>query len=386
MPPKPVIALTHVSKSFRMQRLRATSLKAAVIGMLTRVPEPRYEALCDVGFEVREGETVGIIGSNGSGKSTVLKLITGIIRPTSGRVEVSGRISPLIELGAGFHPDFTGRENIYLNGAILGVSRKVIDAAFEEIIDFSGIREFIDQPVKTYSSGMHARLGFAIAVHVNSDILVVDEVLAVGDEAFQQKCLARVQALRQAGKTILLVAHDQKAVAAVCDRVIWLEKGVIRMEGPTDEVLAAYKRERAPEGPAHAVRLETLALLDGQGRPLTAVSAGEPLTAHFTWRAERDDTVSWVLSLRRVHDGCLVAGADGPTCALAAGETGRGTFTTTLGPLAAGEYEVSIAPRGDAARRPAGPIARVSVASPWAGPAVSRLDGDWALQGAAVRS
>jgi ABC-type polysaccharide/polyol phosphate transport system ATPase subunit len=226
---------------------RATTLKAAVLGVFQRAPKDRFQALRDVSFEVHQGETVGIIGTNGSGKSTVLKLITGIIKPTAGQVTVRGRMSPLIELGAGFHPEFTGRENVFLNGAILGVPKKRLQAAFDDIVAFSEIGAFIDQPVKTYSSGMYTRLAFSIAIHVDPDILVVDEVLAVGDEAFQRKCLQRVHAFREAGKTILLVAHSQQQIAEVCDRVIWLDKGAVRMDGPPAEVLAAYaNRNQAP--------------------------------------------------------------------------------------------------------------------------------------------
>lgn len=199
------------------------------------------------------GETVGVIGTNGSGKSTILKLITGVIRPTSGTVTVNGRISPLLELGAGFHPDFSGRENVFLNGLLLGMKRREIESAFDRIVEFSEIGPFIDQPAKTYSSGMYTRLAFSVAVHADPDILIIDEVLAVGDHEFQAKCLERVAQLREEGKTILFVSHDHKSVRSIADRVIWIDKGVKRLDGPPDEVIAAYL-EHLPAGKTEAVR------------------------------------------------------------------------------------------------------------------------------------
>lgn len=242
---RPVIEVDRVFKSYRMQGLKPRTLKEAALGLFRPSTAQVYEALKDVSFSVHAGETVGIIGSNGSGKSTMLKLITGIIRPTSGRVTIDGRISPLLELGAGFHPDFTGRENVFLNGSILGLKRQEVEAMFDDIVTFSEIGDFINQPVKTYSSGMYMRLAFSIAVHVEPDILLVDEVLAVGDMAFQRKCLGRILQFRDAGKTILFVSHDHHAMAKISDRVIWLDRGVKRMDGNADDVLGAYQANQA---------------------------------------------------------------------------------------------------------------------------------------------
>lgn len=376
---QPVISISNVSKSFRMKGARHGTLKAALLSLFRGKPTPPYMALQGVSFDVYEGETVGIIGANGSGKSTVLKLITGIIRPNGGTVRVRGRISPLIELSAGFHPEFSGRENIFLNGAMLGVPRKVLEACYDDIVAFSEIGAFIDQPVKTYSSGMHSRLGFAIAIHVNPDILVVDEVLAVGDEPFQKKCLERVKQLREAGKTILLVAHNQTTIAAICDRVIWLDQGVKRLDGPTLEVLAAYASDAGATAAA-AVRVSSIAVLDEAGRPIEALAGGERLTVRFAWRAVAEASLRWSFTLLRAKDGAPVLSADGPTATVAPGESGEGAFAVQLPRLAAGAYDMIVrAGHGDAAADFSGPRVRLMVDDAWSGPGVCRVEGDWTL-------
>jgi len=218
------IKVDHVSKLFRKQNQRTfKELIPALFGG-QKVVET-FWALNDVDFEVKKGETLGIIGPNGSGKSTLLKLIAGVSQPTKGKVTVNGKIAPLIELGAGFHPELTGRENVYLNGVILGMTRKQIDAKFKEIVDFAELWEFIDQPVKHYSSGMYLRLAFAVAVHTDPDILLVDEILAVGDEKFQQKCFDRWLAMQKQGVTSILVSHDMNVVKSMSDRVLLVENG-----------------------------------------------------------------------------------------------------------------------------------------------------------------
>ena len=237
------VEIDGVSKRYTLQAARPRGLKGWLVERARGEVEEEARtlwALRDVSFAIGRGETVGIIGSNGSGKSTLLKLITGIVKPTGGRVTVAGRISPLIELGAGFHPDFSGRENVFLNGAILGLKRAELARRFDAIVAFAELEAFIDQPVKTYSSGMYMRLAFAIAAHVDPDVLVVDEVLAVGDAAFQAKCLERMRAFQRAGTTIVLVSHALDTVAEVCGRVAWLERGELRALGSTGEVLAAY--------------------------------------------------------------------------------------------------------------------------------------------------
>ena len=200
-----------------------------------------FDALKDVSFTVRRGEVMGIIGRNGSGKSTTLKIIAGVYRPTAGRVQVNGAVAPLIELGAGFHSELTGRENILLNGLLMGYSRREMEARQESIIEFAGIGDFIDAPIKQYSSGMYLRLAFSVATEVDPDILVVDEILTVGDLAFQKKCYERLKRFQAAGKTILLVTHNLFDVVSLCDHVVYLEKGQIAFEGPAEEAVDLYK-------------------------------------------------------------------------------------------------------------------------------------------------
>jgi len=209
----------------------------------------RFWALKDVSFEVEPGEVVGIIGRNGAGKSTLLKILSRITEPTSGRCKLRGRIGSLLEVGTGFHPELTGRENVYLNGSILGMSRREIDRKFDEIVEFAEIDKFLDTPVKRYSSGMFVRLGFAVAAHLEPEILVVDEVLAVGDAAFQKRCLGKMKDVSQQGRTILLVSHNMATLEALCTRCILLENGTLRTHGPTHEVISDYLRSCSNQPP-----------------------------------------------------------------------------------------------------------------------------------------
>jgi lipopolysaccharide transport system ATP-binding protein len=237
--PEPAIVVDGVSKRFRLYRDRTSSLKETV----TRRFRSRYEefwAVNDVSLEIPRGKTLGLIGHNGSGKSTLLRLMAGIHPPTMGSITTRGRISALLELGAGFHPELTGRENIYLNGSILGLNRREVDAVIEDIISFAGIEEFIDSPVKVYSSGMYVRLGFAVAVHVNPEILFIDEVIAVGDEEFQRRCFDYLYRLRRRGVTIVLVSHAHGIMQTICDEVIWLDHGSIVERGDPAQVVKAY--------------------------------------------------------------------------------------------------------------------------------------------------
>jgi len=246
------IKFENVSKRFILHHTRPHSFQELVIGALWRSrSQEELWALKDVSFEVERGEMLGIIGPNGSGKSTVLKLITHILEPTSGRITVDGKVSALIELGAGFHPDLTGRENIYLNGSILGLSQEEMEAKFKEIVEFSELERFINVPLKHYSSGMYMRLGFAIAISVEPDILLIDEVLAVGDESFQKKCLAKIEEFKQQGKTMVFVSHALETVRKLCDKAIWLEQGRIRSMGSPDRVIYEYLDDlRRKEGVA----------------------------------------------------------------------------------------------------------------------------------------
>lgn len=236
---EPIIQAVDLVKRFRVDHQRLGSLKRTLLSWRSRRIEER-EALKAINFAVYPGETLALVGANGSGKSTVLGLIGRVYRPSSGQLVVRGRVSALLELGAGFHPDLTGLENIYLNGSILGLSTREITRRLEEIIAFSELEEHIDTPLRTYSSGMVMRLGFSIAVQVDPDILLVDEVLAVGDEHFQTKCLRKVAEFQKAGKTILFVSHDMDAVRRVATRAIWVRQGLIAADGETGEVVSAY--------------------------------------------------------------------------------------------------------------------------------------------------
>jgi len=235
----PAITVNSVSKSFRLYHERNRYIKAALL----RGRRARYEefwALQDVSFEVEHGSTLGIIGSNGSGKSTMLKCLTGIYHPEKGSISIDGSVAALLELGAGFHTELSGRENVFLNGAILGMSKKDIERQFDSIVEFAGVERFIDIPVKDYSSGMTVRLGFSIAAHVEPEILLIDEILSVGDQAFQRKSSEKIEQFRREGRTIVVVSHGLGSVQQLCQEVIWLEKGVLKQRGPAAEVIAAY--------------------------------------------------------------------------------------------------------------------------------------------------
>lgn len=233
----PTIIVEHASKLFL--RRNAHSFKEAFIGWIQRkkVRTDQFTALDDISFQVGEGESVAILGMNGSGKSTTLKLVSGVLEPDSGRVLTRGRVAGLIEVGAGFHPDLSGRENVYLNAAILGMSRKETDEKFDAIVEFSEIGEFIDQEVKHYSSGMFMRLAFSVAIHVNLETLLVDEVLSVGDAPFRAKCAVKIKELTQRGVTMLVVSHDTNMVKELCDRGIVIAKGKKVFDGPIDEAV-----------------------------------------------------------------------------------------------------------------------------------------------------
>lgn len=236
-----VIEAKNVSMHFNMYKEKVENLKEYVIKLIKR--QLRYEefiALDNISFEVAKGDVFGIIGLNGSGKSTTLKIISGILKPTRGIVKVTGTMAPLIELGAGFDMDLTARENIYLNGSVLGFSKRMIQERFDEIVEFSEMQEFLDVPMKNYSSGMVARVAFSIATISRPDILIIDEILAVGDFRFQQKCESRIQEMMSSGTTVIIVSHSIDQIKRLCNNVIWLEKGKIRMIGKTEEVSDAY--------------------------------------------------------------------------------------------------------------------------------------------------
>lgn len=235
------IVVERLSKRFRLAHERSLNLKSALLTLVRgRAGYEELWALREVSLRVARGETVAVVGSNGSGKSTLLSLIAGILRPTAGRIETSGRVFALFELGAGFHPELSGRDNVYLNGSLLGLSRREITAKLPAIAEFAELEAFIDSPVKSYSTGMYMRLGFAIAAQIDPDVLLIDEALAVGDEHFQAKCYRTIAEFQQRGKTIVVVSHDDDAIRRIAGRVIWLERGEIRADGPVEVALQRY--------------------------------------------------------------------------------------------------------------------------------------------------
>jgi lipopolysaccharide transport system ATP-binding protein len=304
-----VIEFANVSKRFTLHHDRRNSIQERVAGLFR--PRTRGEvfwALRDVSFGVRQGESLGLVGHNGAGKSTALKLMTRILEPTSGAVRMRGRVAALLELGSGFHPDLSGRENVFLNGSLMGFSRREMQARLEEIVEFSELGEFIDMEVKHYSSGMYTRLGFAVATAVDPDILITDEVLAVGDEAFQRKCMERIYRFRQLGKTIIFVSHALETVRLLCDEAVWLDHGVARAVGPAGEVIDAYladinrheaeaRREAAEHAPAdepiddprrrggREAEIVRVQFLDALGREQPVFHARAPLTLRMHYVA-----------------------------------------------------------------------------------------------------
>lgn len=306
-PGEALVELHHVARRFTKKLDRGRSLQDLFIRLLgrRRPTTDEFWPLRDLSLVVNPGDAIGIIGPNGSGKSTLLKLITGILPPTYGDLAVRGRVSSLLELGAGFHPDLSGRENIYLNGSIYGLSRKEMDARLDAIIAYAGLGDFIDTPVKHYSSGMYVRLGFAVAIHTDPDLLMVDEVLAVGDVAFQTKCMESIYRFRRRGGTLILVSHDLASIQSLCNRALWLENGLAAAEGTPGDVIAAYKRHVAEQeellgsGPVRTdigagqrwgtreVEITQVELVNDEGTPRTTFVTGEPLTIRLHYACVR---------------------------------------------------------------------------------------------------
>lgn len=366
------IALERVSKSYRLwgRRSQFATLKSALLKRdLKLAPEASVAALKSVSFAVDRGEAFGVIGRNGSGKSTLLKLISGILKPTSGNVRVNGRIAALIELGAGFHPEITGRENIVINGIMLGLTRKEIESRFDSIVDFSGIAPFIDQPVKTYSSGMYVRLGFAVAVHVDPEILLIDEVLSVGDEEFSQKCVAKIQEMKYRGVTLVFVTHQLDQVRNLCDRALWIDHGEIQSIGDPVRVVDEYLQEVSsgtsrPPAPAVTepaapvandeeerwgsgeVVLKRVAITDAKGNELVALGPGAPATIDLDIEA-REPQADFVFGIGIYHaDGTCVYGTNTEVEGLVAQRlegTGRVRFVMPSLDLVAGTYRLDAA-------------------------------------------
>ena len=330
----PAVSVHNIQKSFRVYSDKGVGLKDKILSRSRR----RYEihqVIKDLSFDVKPGEAVGIIGQNGCGKSTTLKMLTKIMYPDAGTIALRGRVSALIELGAGFHPDMSGRENIYTNAAIFGLSRKEIDERLQTIIDFSELGERIDNPVRTYSSGMYMRLAFSIAINVDADVLLVDEILAVGDAAFQSKCFQKMQELKAAGTTIVIVSHSLSQIEQICDRTIWIDQGVIRMEGRPADVHPAYLDymgrnvqngvagivdESGKRWGSREVAVTSVKMLDASGTENTVFKTGAPIRVELSYKRVNAEVQSAVF-------GFGLFRTDGASC------YGVNTFIDRLGEI-----------------------------------------------------
>ena len=357
--PDSAVLVDGLGKRFRLTHDRNWTLKATVLaGHRTRYEE--FWALRGVDLDIPHGSTFGIIGGNGSGKSTLLKVLAGILRPDEGTATVNGRLSALLELGAGFHPELTGRENVYLNGAILGFTSREIRRRFDDIVGFAELDRFIDEPVRNYSSGMYVRLGFSVAIHVEPEILLVDEVLAVGDHTFQKRCLDRFAQLKAEGRTIILVSHDLDMVGWLCEQTAWIQQGTLQAVGPSPKVIEQFldgavdsptptdPSPSAPRrfgglGPDDLVR--AVDLVDTNGHPMDRVGAGRPV--RFRVRVDADqvgEPVTVALGLYRA-DGTHVASINSGAAARAADDAGTVEVDYAVDSLAVqpGIYELSVA-------------------------------------------
>jgi ABC-2 type transport system ATP-binding protein len=346
--PEAAIVARDLRKTFRVFSERNQTLKQAILRRRRAVYE-EFVAVDGVSFEVAKGSTFGIVGSNGSGKSTTLKVLAKILEPDGGSVTVNGRISALLELGAGFHPELSGRENVFLNAAILGIPRKQVDRSFDAIVEFAEIGKFIDNPVKTYSSGMYARLGFAVAVNVDPDVLLIDEVLAVGDEHFQRRCAEKIDDLRSDGRTVVIVSHGLGSIQSLCDHAIWIDKGVMRANGKPNDVVDAYVRSVHPDvvtdahGGVHigSGQIRINAVTVEGGVPLLT---GAPGSFIIKWDAsESMEQAVLTLSIRRI-DGVKVGSVStdqhrGSGIDISAG-AGEARFELPCLPMLPGTYEV----------------------------------------------
>ena len=357
--PDSAVLVDGLGKRFRLTHDRNWTLKATVLaGHRTRYEE--FWALRGVDLDIPHGSTFGIIGGNGSGKSTLLKVLAGILRPDEGAATVNGRLSALLELGAGFHPELTGRENVYLNGAILGFTSKEIRRRFDDIVGFAELDRFIDEPVRNYSSGMYVRLGFSVAIHVEPEILLVDEVLAVGDHTFQKRCLDRFAQLKAEGRTIILVSHDLDMVGWLCEQTAWIQQGTLQAVGPSPKIIERFldgavdsptpadPSPSAPRrfgglGPDDLIR--AVDLVDANGHPMDRVGSGRPV--RFRVRVDADqvgEPVTVALGLYRA-DGTHVASINSGAAARAADDAGTVEVDYAVDSLAVqpGIYELSVA-------------------------------------------
>ncbi|SMC04400.1 ABC-2 type transport system ATP-binding protein [Sulfobacillus thermosulfidooxidans DSM 9293] len=368
------IVVDHVWKQFMLRRDRADSVGQLLTRMIPKrrrkAPAEPFWALKDISLNMPAGTSFGIVGNNGSGKSTLLKILTRTMSPTRGHIHIEGRVSALVELGAGFHPDFTGRENVYLNASILGISRRAIEKKMDDIIDFAEIRPFIDTPVKYYSSGMHARLGFAVATSVEPEILIVDEVLAVGDEAFQQKCMDRIFHMKREGTSILLVSHDLSSIERLMDQAIWINKGVMQKSGLPRDVVLAYRQsvlDQNPQNPAEEFTTSEVkrdsegplqlqqAFVRSRDKIIDTLLSGDSLNVVIVMENHGPDAFRGHLSLAlRRPDGLEIASfstlLDGTPVIFPQG-TVRVSLNMPELYLTAGQYEMSVTLYDDNGRR-----------------------------------
>jgi lipopolysaccharide transport system ATP-binding protein len=324
----PAITIENLSKRYTIdhQRANGDGLRHAIEEAIRRplawrrstrrrkLEHVDFWALKDISFQVKQGEVVGIIGSNGAGKSTLLKILSRITVPTEGRIRIDGRTASLLEVGAGFHQELTGRENIFLNGAILGMTRAEIVRKFDHIVEFSGVEEFLDTPVKRYSSGMYVRLAFAVAAHLEPEILIVDEVLAVGDAAFQKKCLGKMGSFAQSGRTVLFVSHNMEAVRSLCQRCVWLRGGRLHKDGKADEIVEAYFNSISGEqsfslsNPDYGLTIERVVLRNGQGQESNQFRPGDDLVVEISYYAsKRIEKPSIALGVLGVSGSCFAS-------------------------------------------------------------------------------
>jgi len=283
-------------------------------GWQKKIDSVDFWALKGVSINIKHGEVVGIIGRNGAGKSTLLKILSRITVPTEGKISIDGRIASLLEVGTGFHPELTGRENVFLNGAILGMSRAEILAKFDEIVAFSEIEEFLDTPVKRYSSGMYVRLAFSVAAHLNPEILICDEVLAVGDVSFQKKCLAKIKSFAESGKTVLFVSHNMDTIRNLCDRIVWINAGHVQEDGPSEEVIESYFNELSKElkvsrsNPTYGLAIENVLLKNDRGEECNQFQPGEDLVVEVSYNAQaRIERAMLALGVLGINGACFIS-------------------------------------------------------------------------------
>ncbi len=349
------ITVEGLGKKFRLMQDRNWTLKATLLaGHRTRYEE--FWALRDVSFEIPTGETFGIVGGNGSGKSTLLKILAGILRADEGSAVARGRLSALLELGAGFHPELTGRENVYLNGSILGFTSREIRNLFDDIVEFAELEQFIDEPVRNYSSGMYMRLGFSVAIHVEPEILLVDEILAVGDLTFQKRCLDRFARLRDEGRTIVVVSHDLDMIGRLCDSSVWINKGELASVGSSSSVLEDFishdeNSDVNVSDQTHQLRLKpddlvkSLELVDVNGHSMPSTASGQPALIRVRYDADKaGEPVTVALGLYRA-DGTHVSSINSGATTSAGNDVGviEVDYEMSSLPVQSGTYEISIA-------------------------------------------